>query len=95
VDDEKLKRLMAAYHDADLIHADIHSIIASMEVDVPDATRMEIAEAIREAAKRATLEAEVFNHWADEQRKLGRPERELIWGNCVDELNLWRPNTTH
>jgi hypothetical protein len=42
--------------------------------------------ALAELAEQLQIEAESFQRWADEQRKLGRPEAELIYGNFLAEL---------
>jgi hypothetical protein len=43
----------------------------------------------KEAAVIATVEADLMAGWVIEQRALGRPESELIWGNCVMETGVW------
>jgi len=43
-------------------------------------------------AERLDREVETFKRWEEEQRKAGRPEVELTWGNCVRELGLLRMN---
>jgi hypothetical protein len=45
----------------------------------------EIAAALAAYAKQLQIEADMFRRWADEQRKLGRPEAEVIYGNYVRE----------
>ncbi len=89
---EKQERIIAAYRDAALETDDFHSIMAAVQVDVPDADENEIAKALQVYAVRATEEAEILARWAEEQRKAGRSEAELTWDNCVNELNLWRPS---
>ena len=42
--------------------------------------------AAREEAEQADRVYLIFNAWTEAQRKKGRDEKELTWGNCVREL---------
>jgi hypothetical protein len=74
---EKQERIIAAYQEADLETDDFHSVMAAIQVDVPDADENEIAEALLVYATRTTKEAQIHTRWAEQQRKAGRPEAEL------------------
>jgi hypothetical protein len=43
-------------------------------------------------ALQANRDACIMYGWVMEQRAFGRPEDELIWSNCVRELQLTNPN---
>ena len=50
------------------------------------ATREAIAKC--KEADQLDAEAALMQDWTTEQRKAGRPESELTWGNCVKERGL-------
>jgi hypothetical protein len=95
---DRVEQIISAYRGADQENClrgtpnDIDWIIAHIKVEVSDVTMEEIAAALNYMVARDTKKAEIFLRWVEEQRKEGRPERELTLGNCVRELNIWRPN---